>query len=123
MAEFFFLIAGGLSLVWLGVHLLVGGRQVAGPLMSADDLEPVVRTTQYLCWHYVSFMLAAMAGLFFATAAGAGAGLALSATITAAGFTLLGLAMAPILKTGYGTLPQGWLFLPITLLGAAGLLA
>jgi hypothetical protein len=56
------------QLIWLAVHTFVGGRQIARPLVEAVELPPVVRHTQYLCWHFTTVAIACMA-VFFLVAA------------------------------------------------------
>lgn len=58
------LIAGALSTVAVLVHVLVGGREIARPLLDADNLDDVVKFTSYYCWHLVTFTLVAMAVTF-----------------------------------------------------------
>lgn len=106
--------------LWLAVHLVAGGAQVVRPLRASTDLDPVVRDTQYLCWHFTSAALAAIAAFFliaawFGSAAFAGAGVILSAAIA-----VTGLVLTPLIGQSYASLPQGWLFVPVGLLGAAG---
>lgn len=108
-----------LSFIWFLVHVFVGGRQVARPLLDCD-LDPMVLQTQYLCWHLTSVTIAIMA-LFFAmavwldTAAYGVAGL-----ILAAGFVLVGIGMVPLRGWSYKIVPQGWLFVPVVALAAFG---
>ena len=63
MNNIYIVAAGLLALVWLTVHIFVGGRQIARPLLTAPDLAPIVRETQYLCWHFTSVAIGSMAGL------------------------------------------------------------
>ena len=115
-----FFLAALVSALWAGVHLFVGGREVARPLRAAA-LPHLVSQTAYLCWHFVSITLALMALLFLAAGMGWGAGLGLAATALAFGFALTGLVLPPLLGAPYGRLPQGWLFVPVVALGAWGL--
>lgn len=109
-----------LSLVWFFVHLFMGGRQIAVPL-CASDIDPVVRNTAYLCWHITSWTLLAMA-IMFAMALWTGNGAyTLSGTMLSAGVMLVGLALPPLNAIPYGRVPQGWLFVPNTLLGGLAL--
>lgn len=110
-----FALAAAIALLWCGVHLFIGGRQVAAPLRAAP-LDPLVRNTQYLCWHFTSLSIAAMA-LFFALAAFGLPGFGPAGTLLAAGFALTGIGLAQRLGLDHGTYPQGWLFVPCALLG------
>ena len=65
METVLFASASGLAAIWLGVHTFVGGRQIATPLVEATALPSVVRHTQYLCWHFTTVAIAAMAGMLF----------------------------------------------------------
>lgn len=116
-----FASAALVSFVWFLVHLFIGGKQVARPLLDSD-LDPMVLQTQYLCWHLTSATIAIMAILFamavwLATPAYGVAGLVL-----AAGFALVGIGMVPLRGWSYKTVPQGWLFVPVVALAAFGLL-
>ena len=53
----------GLATAMTLVHVIVGGRLIAGPLL-ASDLETLPKMTLYLCWHGITIVLAGMAGLF-----------------------------------------------------------
>jgi len=56
-------IALGLAVVMTGVHVVVGGRMISGPLL-ASGLETLPKMTLYLCWHGVTIVLAGMGALF-----------------------------------------------------------
>ena len=118
----FFWAAGALSAIWLLVHCIVSGRQIAQPLVEATSLDPIVRHTQYLCWHFTSVGIAAMAGFFLWAAASQAPAFAISATLLAAGFFVVGVALVWRSGGSHLQLPQGWLFLPVAILGLAGLL-
>ena len=49
--------------LWFVVHLILGGRQIARPLVEAQSLNPVVRHTQYLCWHFTTVAICKAAKL------------------------------------------------------------
>ncbi|MEM7076554.1 MAG: hypothetical protein AAF484_15795 [Pseudomonadota bacterium] len=122
MAPVFFAAAGALAAIWLAVHTVVGGREIARPLIEAVDLPAVVRHTHYLCWHFTTVTIACMAGLFgIATVTGIAA-YAMAATLLAAGFFGVGVGLVVALGEAHARLPQGWLFLPVAGLGLAGLL-
>lgn len=114
------LAAGGLSAVWLLVHCFVGGRQVAQPLLASAALDPLVRNTQYLCWHFTSVAIASMAGFFLWSAWSGDAAYALAGTALALGFFVVGVGIVFGLKESHLKLPQGWLFLPVAGLGFLG---
>jgi hypothetical protein len=120
MSDLIFGAAGAVAALWFAVHLIVGGRQIARPLVQAQTLEPVVRHTQYLCWHFTTVAIAAMA-LFFGIAAVTGiVAFATSATLLAAGFFVVGVGLVMALGESHARLPQGWLFLPVAALGLLG---
>jgi hypothetical protein len=56
------MVLGFASLAAAGVHVVVGGRQVARPMRRAS-FEVVARDTMYVCWHLVSAQLA-LAGAY-----------------------------------------------------------
>lgn len=123
MSFWFFMAAGMLSGVWLAVHLIAGGRDVAKPLLQASELDPVVRETQYLCWHFTSVTIACMAVFFLWSAITGTEALAAAGVILASGFAALGIGLVVLRKGKHLELPQGWLFAPVAAIGIAGLLA
>jgi hypothetical protein len=114
--------AGALAAIWLAVHTFVGGRQIARPLVEATSLSPVVRHTQYLCWHFTTVAIAAMAAFFLLAATTGLTAYATSATVLAMGFFVVGVGLVFSLGEAHARLPQGWLCLPVAGLGLAGLL-
>ncbi|MGY3437129.1 MULTISPECIES: hypothetical protein [unclassified Marinovum] len=62
-----------------------------------------------------------MAGFFALDAFGITSGLALAATALSAAFMLLGIIGIPMIGQSYRRVPQGWLFVPTTVLGLWGL--
>lgn len=56
-------VAVALGIAMTGVHVVVGGRMIAGPLLESG-LETLPRMTLYLCWHGITIVLAGMAALF-----------------------------------------------------------
>ena len=120
MTDLTFGAAGAFAALWFAVHLIVGGRQIARPLVEAKTLNPVVRHTQYLCWHFTTVAIAGMA-IFFGIAAMSGTiAFATSATLLAAGFFFVGVGLVVSLGESHTRLPQGWLFLPVASLGLVG---
>ena len=118
-----FCLAGLLALVWLVVHLSVGGREVARPLRNAVELEPLVRDVQYLCWHFTSVSIAAISSFFWLAILLEEHAYAVAGTLLASGFSLVGIGVIEAIGQKHTRAPQGWLFVPIALLGAWGLLA
>ncbi|MCH2076217.1 MAG: hypothetical protein MK180_04920 [Rhodobacteraceae bacterium] len=116
-----FLIASALSFLWAAVHLFVGGRDTAAPLRAAP-LELAPRATVWMCWHFVSVTLVLMGGFFLAAAFGETA-LGLAATMLAGAFVGIGLWAKGEMDVSFAELPQGWLFVPVAILRAVGLLS
>ena len=120
MINLMFGAAGALAALWFVVHLFIGGRQIAHPLLEAQTLNPLVRHTQYLCWHFTTVAIAGMA-IFFGIAAMTGTtAFATSATVLAGGFFVVGVGLVVSLSESHARLPQGWLFLPVAALGLVG---
>jgi len=120
--NFYFMSAALLCLIIAGIHVFVGGPQLVRPLRSSTNLHPVVRETHYECWHFVSICLAAIAGQFFWAAFVPSAyEVAVVGTLTATAFCLWGLALVPCVGQRYRDMPQGFLFLPVAILGGLGL--
>lgn len=99
------------------VHIFVGGRLIASPLLESD-LPDLARLTLYLCWHGITIVLAGMAGLFALPlfrgpnreALTLGTGLALS-------FFVLGWTMIVACSVSPLTLPQWIIFGPMSVCG------
>lgn len=120
--NWYFAAAGGISAVWLVVHLTAGERDVARPFLAVAALDPVVRETQYLCWHFTSVAIGCMA-LFLGGAAATGmVGLAIAGVALAAGFAVVGVGLVVARGARHRDVPQGWLFVPVAALGLTGLL-
>ncbi|MBV2358512.1 hypothetical protein KUH32_01880 [Thalassococcus sp. CAU 1522] len=117
-----FAAASALSVLWLGVHLFIGGREVAAPLRNSD-LPPLVRDTQWLCWHYTTMAIGVMAAIFGLAAWSGETAYALSGLMLAVGFAVFGIVLAPLVGAPYRRVPQGWLFVPVVALGVLGLLS
>jgi len=117
-----FLIAATMSGLTMLIHLFVGGRFLARPLLESS-LHQVVRTTLYFCWHMVTITIAAMAVLFgLAFVDTSYSVLAIVATVLAGAFCLLNLALILRYKQSMLRMPQWFLFMLITTFGILGLL-
>ncbi|MEM9630176.1 MAG: hypothetical protein AAGA50_02540 [Pseudomonadota bacterium] len=117
----YLLVAAGLSVFVCLLHAFLGGRSIAVPLLKASDLHPVPKYVAYYCWHIVTIVLAAIAVMFaIAGVRAESLDLAWVATALTASFCVLGLAVPPLKGQKYKNMPQGWLFLPIFLLGVLG---
>ena len=121
MNNIYIVAAGLLALVWLTVHIFVGGRQIARPLLTAPDLAPIVRETQYLCWHFTSVAIGSMAGLNLWAVFSGQPAYARAAMVLASGFVVVGIGLVVMRNTRHIDLPQGWLFVPDVLLGGVGM--
>ncbi|GAB5480570.1 MAG: hypothetical protein Pars92KO_03270 [Parasphingorhabdus sp.] len=123
MTSYLYALAAIISAIWFGVHLFMGGREIARPLRQSVELDPLVRDVQYLCWHFTTVSIAAMSLFFFLAYFLGQQPYAVAGTILAAGFTLTGIGLVSAIGQSHRKAPQGWLFAPITLLGLWGLLA
>ena len=78
-----------------GVHTVLGGREIARPLIEARGVSRVVRFTHYYCWHLVTAVLALMTAAFawaaIDPAGRAAGGLAAAALLALLGGMLLNL--------------------------------
>jgi hypothetical protein len=120
--QIFFGLAGLLSGLWLLFHIVQGGKEVVRPLRASTGLERDVRDTLYMCWHFVTATLVIMALSFVLAIITVRQDWAMVGTSVAFAFTLTGIGQVLAMKARYRDLPQGWLFLPITILGTGGLL-
>ena len=120
----YFVIATIFSLFVTALHFFLGGKQIARPLLDAERLPNNVRCVQYFCWHITTLSLLLQAILFgIAAAYPKEISLAIVAAAFAGSIAVLGVLMPPALKIGYRVMPQGLLFVPVTALGLAGILA
>jgi len=115
MEMMFSIAAALLSALWLLVHFFLGGREVADIIRDNDTLPPQVAAATWMCWHMVTATLAAMSA-FFALGIWTPP-FTIAGIVLAMGFAIVGIATAPLLRISYLKLPQGWLFLPVVLLG------
>ena len=121
MQTYLALAAAALSFAWFLVHLFLGGREVARPLRDSPEPAAQVRAVAWMCWHFSSLLILALALLFLASTRTEGSVLLWVATLLAAGMTLIGIHAARVFAQPVTAMPQGWLFAPIALLGAAAL--
>ncbi|MBL4853643.1 MAG: hypothetical protein JKY25_05325 [Robiginitomaculum sp.] len=121
-----FLAAAVLSFSVCLVHVFLGGKEAARPLLDSSDLKPVEKYTNYYCWHMVTIIIAAL-GVMFSVAAfiPSAQELAWAASVLAALFCGWNIGLyfwkRQELRRWYH-MPQWVLFLPIAVLGAVGLL-
>ncbi len=116
------LVAGIWCAITWAIHTFVGGRSSARPLLAAGDLKDTPKYTQFYCWHIVTILLAAMAGgLIYAAFAPGAEDLALLVAGIAIALALWGLVLPRAVGQSFAKMPQGFLLLPIGLLGLAGL--
>lgn len=117
-----FALAALFSLVTFGVHVFVGGRYAARPLLAVEGLEKASRSLNYYTWHMATGLLLFMAAGFVLAAFGrASSDVALLLTLMAAAFSPLSVWAA--IKGGIAPwrLPASWLFAAIAALGVFGL--
>lgn len=116
------LLAGFAALAVCLTHLVLGGREIVRPFLAVEKMPSIARYTLYYCWHLVTITLAGMALAFLMAAQPGGArALAIFATVGAASFATLNFGMNLRLGLSFTRHPQGFLFLPVAALGAAGL--
>jgi hypothetical protein len=119
----FLAAAAAASLLTCLVHLVLGGREVARPLLATEGLRRIPKFTAYYCWHLVTITLSGLALAFALAARPDGSReLALFATGGAALFAVWSLGMVARFRLRPWHFPQWALFLPITALGLAGVL-
>ncbi len=117
-------ISGALAATTALVHIVVGGKQIAQPLMSSE-LDSIVKFTMYACWHLVSVSLA----LSSATLLASGTGLLTSRELVAFvsvswilfGLVFLVVTLAVAKPSGPFRFPQWTLLIPVGLLGLWGI--
>lgn len=113
-------IALTLAVLMTLVHVFIGGRLIARPLLESD-LETLARLTLYLCWHGITIVLAGMAALYADTlfwrkgpnSARLASGLA-AAFFLLVWFVIAAFGLSPL------QLPQWIVFGPMAICGALG---
>lgn len=121
--SYWFFSAFVLAAAIAGVHVFIGGRLIARPLLDSG-LESFPRLTLYLCWHGVTIVLAGMAALFAMSARDpARRAEAAIATTLAALFLALIVGLLIAFEKSPIALPQWVVFAPMAACGAAGLRA
>lgn len=121
MGHWFFFAAGGLAALWGAVHVVAGGRDILVPALGPSGLPPVVRDTLYVCWHFTTAAIALMALLFVWSGLSSDLTGAWFGTALALAFAAIGIGLVRRQRGRYRDLPQGWLFVPVALLGGLGL--
>lgn len=119
----FLAVAAALSLIVCGLHVWAGGPAIAGPLLRSNDLDRVAKYTNYYCWHIVTIVLLAMPiGFLLGAVRPDSLDIAALMTVLAGAFALWSLGLVFWKKQKPFHLPQWALFLPVTVVGALGLL-
>jgi len=104
------------------IHALLGGSEIARPLLVAEGLRRVPKYTMYYCWHLVTIVLVGLALAFALAAIGhASRDLAAFATAGAGLFALWSLGMIGLFRLRLAHFPQWALFVPMAVCGALGL--
>lgn len=121
-----FVLAGFSAFAVCLTHILLGGKEVARPLLDSPALRPIPKYTNYYCWHIVTIVIAALGGMFiYAAWVPSAFELAWVATLLALSFSLwnIGLYMGkrPEFRS-WVELPQWLLFMPVWVFGFIGLL-
>ncbi|WP_425410629.1 hypothetical protein [Hyphococcus sp.] len=120
MKKTFIFIALLIAFAMTLVHVLIGGRLIARPLLESG-LDTLPRMTLYLCWHGVTIVLAGMAGLYAdALFWRRRADSAWLATALAAAFFVLGWGYIAAFGLSPLQLPQWIAFGPMAVFGALG---
>lgn len=65
MKSFALAAALAVALVTLAIHVVAGGREIARPMLGGD-LDPIIRHTLYMVWHFVTLLIIALAAAFAA---------------------------------------------------------
>jgi hypothetical protein len=110
------------SLVVCALHVWLGGREAARPLLDSE-LRSIPKYTNYYAWHMVTIVIAAMGAAFaYAALVPDGRDVGLAALGLAIAFTLWSLTLIAWKYRRPTLLPQWLLFLSVSIAGAVGLL-
>ncbi len=120
--NYWFLAAAAAAVLTFVVHVFLGGRYVAKPLLKADGLGEVAKYTAYYCWHLVSIVLAGMALAFLRAGLFTGGREVAAASLVFATCAFLwSLMLISRWKLSWIKFPQWMLFALVMILGAGGL--
>lgn len=112
-------LAAGFSAL---LHIFLGGREIAVPLLQAQDIPDLPKFVNYYCWHLVSITLIAMSvGLIWPALDPTQTGLAWMWTVIAVLFCAWSVGLVIWKRQSPWQMPQWSLFAVIALLGAVGL--
>lgn len=96
-------------------HAILGGREIASPLLASRDMPRPVMLTHYYCWHMVTVVLFSLAAAYLMAAFLPSArALAQFATALSALFMLWGLGLVLWKSQRHAHMPQWLLFLALT---------
>lgn len=119
-----FAVAALIAVVTLGLHVFLGGREAAEPLLKAADLDQLAKFTNYYCWHLVSIAIGGVAVAFgYSAYRPDGVDVAIFASCICALFALWSAGMIVVFRLRPMQFAQWALFLPISLLGLIGSLS
>jgi len=110
-------IAAFIAFAWVLVHAFVGGREIGRPLRQNESLDELTSAVAWLCWHFTTILIIALAYLPAAGAYTQDTGLVAAGTLVAAAMAIFGIWATLFTKQSYKNMPQGWLFVPIAFLG------
>lgn len=103
------------------IHTVIGGREIARPLLAARDIGRIPQLTVYFCWHMVTIVLFAMSLALAWAAWRANTPLVVLMTALAFAFTALSLGLVVACRVRPWYLPQWSLFAVIAGLAGMGL--
>lgn len=115
-----FAVAGAASAVTLVIHVILGGKYIARPLLKSADMSQTAKFTNYFCWHLVTIFIGVMAFSFLAAAMRGEYALGLTMTFAAMLSALLNAGIVLVNKQSFKLMPQWLLFLVIAILGGLG---
>lgn len=120
------LVAGMLSLAVCLIHLFLGGKEIARPLLDTTALKPIPKYTNYYCWHLVSLTIAGMGVMFLVAAWWPSAvELAWAGMIMSALFSLWNIGLYFGVRRqlrAWHDMPQWLLFAPIAVVAYIGIM-
>ena len=118
----YYLTSAALSAFILLVHFFAGGDSIAKPFLENVNITDEVKFVQYFCWHIATLSILFLAVSFAYCAWNSrNVAMAVSTTAFTGSISILGIVMAPLVGISYELMPQGFLFVPMTILGFMGI--
>jgi hypothetical protein len=123
MNTLFLLAASLTAMATFSVHVFIGGRFVAAPLLADTALPKAAKWLAFMCWHFTSIYLFGLIGAYaWAGVTGTGRPMITLLTLLNAGFCAMSMTAARMGGIAPWRFPSTTLFALLAGLGALALI-